>query len=107
MGVGALLVSSGQAAETLAILNLAEVGDHVVSSPRLYGGTYNLFHHTLPKLGIEVSFVENPDDVESWRAAIKPVERVSNATNPKNDIPDIEAIAGGPRPVPSLDRGQQ
>src|SRR5690554_6778621 len=48
-GVGALLVSSGQAAETLAILNIAEAGDHIVASPSLYGGTYNLLHHTLPK----------------------------------------------------------
>ena len=60
-GVGALLVSSGQAAETLALLNIAEVGDHIVSSPSLYGGTYNLFHYTFPKLGIEVTFVEDPD----------------------------------------------
>ena len=51
-GVGGLLVASGQAAETLAILNIAEAGDHIVSSPSLYGGTYNLFHYTLPKLGI-------------------------------------------------------
>ena len=71
-GVGGLLVASGQAAETLAILNVAEAGDHIVSSPSLYGGTYNLFHYTLPKLGIEVSFVENPDDPQSWRDAIKP-----------------------------------
>src|SRR4051795_11203022 len=55
---GALVVSSGQSAEVLAILNLAEAGDHIVSSPSLYGGTYNLFHYTLPKLGIEGSFVE-------------------------------------------------
>src|SRR5664279_1886390 len=68
-GVAALLVSSGQAAETLAILNVAEVGDHIVASPRLYGGTYNLLHYSLPKLGITVSFVEDPDDLESWRAA--------------------------------------
>ncbi len=64
-GVGALLVASGQAAETLALLNLAEAGDHIVSSPSLYGGTYNLFHYTFPKLGIEVSFVEDPDDLDS------------------------------------------
>ena len=56
-GVGALLLASGQAAETYAILNLAEAGDHIVSSPNLYGGTYNLFHYTLPKYGIEVTFV--------------------------------------------------
>ena len=68
-GVGALLVSSGQAAETIAILNVAESGDHIVSSPRLYGGTYNLFHYTLPKLGITVSFVDDADDPQSWRDA--------------------------------------
>ena len=59
-GVGALLVASGQAAETLAILNLAQAGDHIVSSPSLYGGTYNLFHYTLPKLGIDVSLRRGP-----------------------------------------------
>ena len=62
---GALAVASGQAAETLGILNLAEAGDHIVSSPSLYGGTYNLFHYTLPKLGIEVSFVDDPDDLDA------------------------------------------
>ncbi len=70
-GVAALLVASGQAAETIAFLNIAEAGDHIVSSPLLYGGTYNLFHYTLPKLGITVSFVEDPDDLEQWRAAIQ------------------------------------
>jgi O-acetylhomoserine (thiol)-lyase len=96
-GVGALLVASGQAAETLAILNIAEAGDHVVSSPSLYGGTYNLFHYTLPKLGIEVSFVENPDDLDSWRAAIKPNTKVfygETLSNPRNDVLDIEGVAG-------------
>ncbi len=95
-GVGALLVSSGQAAETLAILNVAEAGDHIVSSPSLYGGTYNLFHYTLPKLGIEVSFVDNPDDIESWRAAVKPNTKAfygESIANPKNDILDIRAVA--------------
>ena len=62
-GVAALFLASGQAAETLAILNIANAGDHIVSSPRLYGGTYNLFHYSLPKLGIDVTFVDNPDDV--------------------------------------------
>ena len=95
-GVGALLVSSGQAAETLAILNVAEAGDHIVSSPSLYGGTYNLFHYTLPKLGIQVSFVENPDDIESWRAAVRPNTKAfygESIANPKNDILDIRAVA--------------
>jgi O-acetylhomoserine (thiol)-lyase len=96
-GVGALLVSSGQAAETLALLNLAESGDHIVSSPSLYGGTYNLFHYTFKKLGIEVSFVEDPDDLDSWRAAVRPNTKAFFAetiSNPKNDILDIEGVAG-------------
>ena len=85
-GVGALLVASGQAAETIAILNVAENGDHIVSSPSLYGGTYNLFHYTLPKLGIEVSFVEDPDDLDSWRAAVRPNTKAffgETISNPK------------------------
>ena len=96
-GVGALLVSSGQAAETLALLNIAEAGDHIVSSPSLYGGTYNLFHYTFKKLGIEVSFVEDPDDLDSWRSAVKPNTKAFFAetiSNPKNDILDIEGVAG-------------
>jgi O-acetylhomoserine (thiol)-lyase len=95
-GVGALLVSSGQAAETLAILNVAEAGDHIVSSPSLYGGTFNLFHYTMPKMGIEVSFVDDPDDVESWRAAVRPNTKAffgESISNPKNDLLDIEAVA--------------
>ncbi len=95
-GVGALLLASGQAAETIAILNLAEAGDHIVSSPSLYGGTYNLFHYTLPKLGIEVSFVANPDDPQSWRDAVRPNTKAffgESIANPKNDILDIEAVA--------------
>lgn len=95
-GVAALLVSSGQAAETLAVLNIAEAGDHIVSSPSLYGGTYNLFHYTLPKLGIECTFVDNPDDPESWRAAVRPNTKLffgESIANPKNDVLDIEAVA--------------
>ena len=95
-GVGALLLASGQAAETIAILNLAEVGDHIVSSPSLYGGTYNLFHYTLPKLGIEVSFVANPDDPQSWRDAVRPNTKAffgESIANPKSDILDIETVA--------------
>jgi O-acetylhomoserine (thiol)-lyase len=95
-GVAALLVASGQAAETLALLNLAEAGDHIVSSPSLYGGTYNLFHYTFPKLGIEVSFVDDPDDLEQWRAAVRPNTKAffgETISNPKNDILDIEGVA--------------
>jgi O-acetylhomoserine (thiol)-lyase len=96
-GVGGLLVSSGQAAETLAILNVAESGDHIVSSPRVYGGTYNLFHYTLPKLGIHVTFVEDPDDLDSWRRAVQPNTKAffgETISNPKNDILDIKGVAG-------------
>lgn len=71
-GVAALLVASGSAATTYSILNIAEAGDHIVSSPSLYGGTYNLFHYTLPKFGIEVTFVEDPSDPASWRKAVRP-----------------------------------
>jgi len=95
-GVAALLLSSGSAATTFAILNVAEAGDHIVSSPSLYGGTYNLFHYTLPKFGIEVSFVENPDDPESWRKAVKPNTKAffgETIANPKNDLLDIETVA--------------
>jgi O-acetylhomoserine (thiol)-lyase len=95
-GIGALLLSSGQAAETVAILNIASAGDHLVSSPALYGGTYNLFHYTLPKLGIEVSFVSDPDDFDSWRAAVRPNTKAFFAetiSNPRNDILDIEQVS--------------
>jgi O-acetylhomoserine (thiol)-lyase len=95
-GVGALLLASGQAAETYAILNLAEAGDHIVSSPALYGGTYNLFHHTLPKYGIEVSFVDDPGDPASWKKAIRPNTKAlygESIANPKNEILDISAVA--------------
>ncbi|WP_062516206.1 bifunctional o-acetylhomoserine/o-acetylserine sulfhydrylase [Demequina gelatinilytica] len=95
-GVGALLVSSGSAANTLAIQNLAHAGDHIVASPSLYGGTSNLFRHTLPRFGIEVTFVEDPDDPESWRAAVRPTTKAffgESISNPKQDLLDIEAVA--------------
>ncbi len=93
---GALVVSSGQAAETLAILNIAEAGSHIVASAALYGGTYNLLHYTLAKLGIETSFVEDPDDLEAWRAAAKPNTKLfygETIGNPKNNVLDIEGVA--------------
>ncbi len=95
-GVGALLLASGQAAETLAILNIAEAGDHVVASPSLYGGTYNLLHYTLPKLGIETTFVTDPHDPQAWRDAVQPNTKLffgETIPNPKADILDIEAVA--------------
>ena len=93
---GALAVASGQAAETFAILNLAGPGSHIVSSASLYGGTYNLFHYTLPKLGIDVSFVDDPDDLEQWAKAIQPNTKAlygETIGNPRNDVFDIEGIA--------------
>src|SRR6476619_4273091 len=68
---GTLALGSGQAATTLAVVNVAEAGSHIVSSSSLYGGTYNLFHYTMPKLGIEVTFVDDPDDLDEWRAHVK------------------------------------
>ena len=95
-GVAALLLASGSAATTFAILNVAEAGDHIVSSPSLYGGTYNLFHYTLPKFGVEVTFVEDPSDPESWKKAVKPNTKAffgETIANPKNEILDIRAVA--------------
>ena len=93
---GALAVGSGQAAETFAILNIAEPGSHIVSSASLYGGTYNLFHYTLPKMGIDVSFVDDADDLEQWAKAIQPNTKAlygETIGNPRNDVFDIEGIA--------------
>lgn len=95
-GVASLLVSSGSAATAFALLNLAEAGDHIVSSPSLYGGTYNLFHYTFPKFGVEVTFVDDANNPESWKSAIKPNTKAffgETIANPKNEILDIEAIA--------------
>jgi O-acetylhomoserine (thiol)-lyase len=94
---GTLVVSSGQAASTLAVITLAEAGDHVVVSPSLYGGTYNLFHYTLPKFGIEVTFVDDPHDLAQWQAAIKPNTKAfygEMLANPKNDVFDVEGVSG-------------
>ncbi|MFD9081248.1 bifunctional o-acetylhomoserine/o-acetylserine sulfhydrylase [Streptomyces erythrochromogenes] len=95
-GVAAVALASGQAAETLAILNLASAGDHIVSSASLYGGTYNLFRHTLPKFGIEVSFVEDPDDLDAWRAAVRPNTKALFAEtlgNPRGNVLDVRGVA--------------
>jgi O-acetylhomoserine (thiol)-lyase len=95
-GVAALAVASGQAAETIALLNLAENGGHIVSSASLYGGTYNLFHYTMPKLGIETTFVDDPDDLAEWAAAIRPNTKAFYAEtlgNPKGDVFDFEGVS--------------
>ncbi len=95
-GTGALLVASGQAAETFAVLNIAQAGDHIVSSSSIYGGTYNLFKYTLAKLGIETTFVENQDDADEWRRAVRPNTKLFFAEtigNPKINILDIRTVS--------------
>lgn len=94
-GVGALAVASGSAAVTYAILNIAGAGDEIVSASTLYGGTYNLFSLTLPRLGIKTHFV-NPDDPENFRQAINEKTRalfIESIGNPGTNLVDIEAIA--------------
>lgn len=95
-GLAALLLSSGQAASTLAILNVAESGDHVVASPSLYGGTYNLLAHTLKKFGISVTFVADLDNLDQWRDAALPNTKLffgEVVSNPRQDVLDIEGIS--------------
>ncbi|AEX43636.1 O-acetylhomoserineaminocarboxypropyltransferase [Corynebacterium diphtheriae HC01] len=95
-GVHAVLFASGMAAETAAILNIARAGSHIVSSPRIYGGTETLFAVTLARLGIETTFVENPDDPASWEAAIQDNTVAlygETFANPQADVLDIPAIA--------------
>ena len=95
-GVAATAFASGMAAETAAILTLAQAADHVVTSPRLYGGTETLFQHTLPKLGIDFTFVDNPDDPASWQAAVRPNTKAfygETFGNPIADVLDIPAVA--------------
>ena len=94
-GAAALATASGQAAETLAITTLARAGEEIVSTTSLYGGTYNLFHYTLPKLGILVRFVDG-DDFDGLRAAINSKTRAiytETLGNPKLDVVDIEKLA--------------
>ncbi|MFH1540593.1 MAG: O-acetylhomoserine aminocarboxypropyltransferase/cysteine synthase [Elusimicrobiota bacterium] len=94
-GVGALAVASGQSAITLAILNIAQNGDEIVSADNLYGGTYNLFHYTFPKFGIKVKFVKS-NDLSAIEKAITPKTKAVYAEsigNPKLDVADLEEIA--------------
>lgn len=95
-GVGALAVSSGMAAISLSLLNFTRIGDEIISADNLYGGTYQLFHHTFPKLGRTVKFV-NSGKPEDFRNAITPKTRaiyLETIGNPKLDVPDFEKIAG-------------
>jgi O-acetylhomoserine (thiol)-lyase len=95
-GVGALAVASGQSAITVAFLNIAQAGDEIVSADNLYGGTYNLFHYTFPRLGLKVNFVKS-NDLDAFQKAITPKTKAIYAEsigNPKLDVADLEGIAG-------------
>ena len=95
-GTAALLLASGQSATTFAVLNIAQAGDHLVSSSSIYGGTYNLFKYTLAKLGIETTFVENQDDADEWARAVRPNTKLLFAEtigNPRINILDIELVS--------------
>ena len=95
-GTAALLLSSGQSASTFAVLNIAQAGDHIVSSSSIYGGTYNLFKYTLAKLGIEVTFVEDQDDAAEWAGAVRPNTKLFFAEtigNPRINVLDISLVA--------------
>ena len=94
-GVAALLVASGMAATAFAIMNVAQAGDHVVASPNVYGGTYNLFNYTLPKYGIDVTFVRDAADLNEWRRAVRPNTKAffgEGISNPLAVVLDIEGI---------------
>ncbi|EYT52004.1 O-acetylhomoserine aminocarboxypropyltransferase [Leucobacter sp. UCD-THU] len=95
-GTAALLLASGQAASTFAVLNIANAGDHIVSSSSIYGGTYNLFKYSLAKLGIEVTFVEDQDDPAAWQRAVRPNTKLffaESIANPRSAILDIRAVS--------------
>ena len=95
-GIGSLLVSSGMAATAMALMNVAEAGDHIVSSRNVYGGIYNLLNFTMPKWGVETTFVDDANNLDAWKRAIKPNTKAffgETIANPKNDLLDIEAVA--------------
>jgi O-acetylhomoserine (thiol)-lyase len=94
-GIGALAVASGQSAITLALLNIAQAGDEIVSADNLYGGTYNLFHYTFARLGIKVNFVPS-HDIAAFDKAITPKTKAIYAEsigNPKNNVADLEILS--------------
>ena len=94
-GAGALAVSSGQSAITLALLNIAQAGDEIVSADNLYGGTYNLFHYTFARLGVKVNFVKS-NDLKAIQKAVTPKTKAIYAEsigNPKLDVADLDGIA--------------
>ena len=94
-GVGALAVASGQSAITIALLNIAQAGDEIISADNLYGGTYNLFHYTFPKFGVTVKFVKS-NDLAALEKAITPKTKAiygESIGNPKLDVADLEGIS--------------
>jgi len=94
-GVGALAVASGQSAITIALLNIAQAGDEIISADNLYGGTYNLFHYTFPKFGVKVKFVKS-NDLSALEKAITPKTKAiygESIGNPKLDVADLEGIS--------------
>ncbi|MFE9355007.1 O-acetylhomoserine aminocarboxypropyltransferase/cysteine synthase family protein [Streptomyces olivaceoviridis] len=96
-GTAAVAVASGQAATSLALLNLARAGDHIVASSSLYGGTRTLLEHTFADLGIDVTFVDDPDDLGAWYTAVRPTTKAffgETLGNPRGNVLDIEAVAG-------------
>src|SRR5699024_6449258 len=95
-GVGALLLASGQAATTGALTNVAEAGDHILVGSSLYGGTDSLLRHTFPKLGIDISFIGDPNDPAEWRDSVQSNTKAFFAEtvgNPRGDVLDIEAVS--------------
>ena len=95
-GAAAVAVASGQAATALALLNLARVGDHIVASASLYGGTRTLLEHTFADFGIAVTFIDDPDDIAAWRAAARPSTKAffgETLGNPRNNVLDVAAVA--------------
>src|SRR5437764_7787023 len=95
-GVGSLATASGQAAQFQGLMNLSKNGRPIVSAASLYGGTYYHLHYTFPKLGVEVTFIDDPDDLDAWQAAIRPNTKALYGEiigNPKADILDLEGIS--------------
>ena len=95
-GIGALLLASGQSATAAALTNVAEAGDHIVASASLYGGTDSLLRHSFPKMGIQVTFIEDSNNPEAWRGATQDNTKAffgETIGNPKGDVLDLEAIS--------------
>ena len=95
-GIGSLLVSSGMAATAMALMNVAEAGDHIVSSRNVYGGIYNLLNYTLPKWGVQTTFVDDANNLDAWKRAVQPNTKAffgEGISNPIAACLDLEGIA--------------